>query len=188
VLALVERLNLSALQGRAADAVRTVQGTFPPHRGAPPAPRSRWRRRHPRGRISGLFGLFGAPISLLYRNWPTGIRVDETGISIGVLASPFMRAALIIEVNPLTFTASQIRPARYYSNFKYGHFSHLIHPQLSPAWGCADAPSRGAQCGPRSHPWRPGFCGRSGGGQIGRRAQGGERAPSQVPWGFRRPR
>jgi hypothetical protein len=30
VLALVERLNLSALQGRAADALRAVQGTFPP--------------------------------------------------------------------------------------------------------------------------------------------------------------
>ena len=30
VLALVERLNLNALQGRAADALRTVQGTFPP--------------------------------------------------------------------------------------------------------------------------------------------------------------
>ena len=30
VLALVERLNLSPLQGRAADALRTVQGTFPP--------------------------------------------------------------------------------------------------------------------------------------------------------------
>lgn len=30
VLALVERLNLSALQGRAADALRTVQYTFPP--------------------------------------------------------------------------------------------------------------------------------------------------------------
>jgi len=30
VLALVERLNLSPLQGRAADALRTIQGTFPP--------------------------------------------------------------------------------------------------------------------------------------------------------------
>ena len=30
VLALLERLNLSALQGRAADALRAVQGTFPP--------------------------------------------------------------------------------------------------------------------------------------------------------------
>jgi hypothetical protein len=30
VLALLERLNLGALQGRAADALRTVQGTFPP--------------------------------------------------------------------------------------------------------------------------------------------------------------
>jgi hypothetical protein len=150
-----------------------------------------------------LFGLFLVPISLLYRNWPTGIRVDESGISIGavgsvraalrrptvshqswglftcpwpavqgvrlvtdrdelrrmknspnyytftnrwggkagmthcnigVLASPFMRAALVIEVNPFTVTASQIRPARYYSNFKDGYFSHLIHPQLSPTW------------------------------------------------------
>ncbi len=150
-----------------------------------------------------LFGLFLVPISLLRRNWPTGIRVDESGISIGaigsaraasrkptvnhqswglftcpwpgvqgvrlvtdrdelqqmknspsyytltnrwggkagmthcntgVLASPFMRAALVIEVNPFAVTASQIRPARYYSNFKDGHFSHLIHPQLSPTW------------------------------------------------------
>lgn len=96
-----------------------------------------------------LFGLFLIPISLLGRNWPTGIRVDESGISIGaigsaqagmtycnigVLASPFMRAALVIEVNPSAVTAGEIRPARYYSDFKDGHFSHLIHPQLSPAW------------------------------------------------------
>jgi hypothetical protein len=57
-----------------------------------------------------------------------------THCNIGVLASPFMRAALVIEVNPFTVTASQIRPARYYSNFKDGHFSHRIHPQLSPTW------------------------------------------------------
>ncbi len=150
-----------------------------------------------------LFGLFLVPISLLNRNWPTGIRVDETGISIGaigsaqavsrrptvnhqswglftcpwsgvqgvrlvtdraelrqmksspsyytltnrwggkagmthcnigVLASPFMRAVLVIEVNPLTVTASQIRSARLYSNFKDGQFSHLVRPQLSPTW------------------------------------------------------
>jgi hypothetical protein len=150
-----------------------------------------------------LFGLFLVPISLLNRNWPTGIRVDESGISIGaigsaqavtrrptvnhqswglytcpwsgvqgvrlvtdraelrqmknapsyyaltnrwggkagrtrcnigVLASPFMHAALVIDVDPFTVTASQIRPARYYSNFKDGSFSHVIHPQLSPTW------------------------------------------------------
>ncbi len=150
-----------------------------------------------------LFGLFLVPISLLYRNWPTGIRIDESGISIGavrsaqagsrrptvnhqswglytcpwpavqgvrivtdpddlrrlktspsyytltnrwggkagmthcntgVLTSPFMRAALVIEVNPFAVTASQIRPARFYSNFKDGSFSHLIHPQPSPTW------------------------------------------------------
>jgi hypothetical protein len=140
---------------------------------------------------------------LLYRNWPTGIRIDESGIAIGavssaeaasrkptvshqswgqyacpwpgvldvrvvtdrdelrqikaepryftltnrwssklgvercnigVLISPFMRAALVIEVNPFKVTASEIRPARYFSNFKDGRFSYLIRPQLSPTW------------------------------------------------------
>jgi hypothetical protein len=140
---------------------------------------------------------------LLYRNWPTGVLIDESGISIGavgrpqaaarrptvnhqsrglytcawpgvlgarivtdrtelrqvrnlpqyhtltnrwstkrgmrhcnigVLASPFMRAALIIEVNPSAVTASAIRPARFYSNYKDGQFSHLVQPRLSPTW------------------------------------------------------
>jgi hypothetical protein len=140
---------------------------------------------------------------LLYRNWPTGVLVDESGISIGavrsaraavrrptvnhqswglctcpwpavlgvrivtdrselrqmrnlpqyhtltnrwstkrgmrhcnigVLASPFMRAALIIEVNPSAVTASEIRPARFYTNYKDGQFSHLVQPRPSPAW------------------------------------------------------
>jgi hypothetical protein len=140
---------------------------------------------------------------LLYRNWPTGVLVDESGISIGavrsaraarrrptvnhqswglytcpwsavlgvrivtdrdelrqmrnlsqyytltnrwsnkrgmrrcnigVLASPFMRAALVIEVNPFAVTAGETRSARFYTNFKDGHFSHLVQPQLSPTW------------------------------------------------------
>jgi hypothetical protein len=155
------------------------------------------------GPVGAFFALMLISVGLLYRNWPTGVLIDESGISIGavrsaraatrrptvnhqswglytcpwsgvqgvrlvtdraelrqmknspsyytltnrwggktgmthcnigVLASPFMRAALVIEVNPLTVTASQIRPARYYSNFKDGYFSHLIHPQLSPTW------------------------------------------------------
>jgi hypothetical protein len=150
-----------------------------------------------------LFVLTLISAGLLYRNWPTGVRVDETGISIGavgtpraarrkptvshqsrglftcpwpaaqsarvvtdrdelrqlktspryytltnrwgnkagadrcntgVLTSPFMRAALVIEVNPFEVTATEIKPARYYSNFKDGRFSHLIRPQLSPTW------------------------------------------------------
>jgi hypothetical protein len=52
----------------------------------------------------------------------------------GVLMSPFMRAALVVEVDLSGVTASQIKPARYYSNFKDGHFSHRIRPQLSPTW------------------------------------------------------
>ena len=150
-----------------------------------------------------LFVLVLIGTDLLSRNWPTGIRVDASGISIGavgparaasrrptvnhqawglftcpwpavqgvrivtdraelrqlktspqyytltnrwgnkarttrcnagVLTSPFMRAALVIEVNPFAVSATQIRPSRYYSNFKDGRFSHLIHPQPSPTW------------------------------------------------------
>ena len=140
---------------------------------------------------------------VLYRNWPTSIRIDESGIAIGdvrsaraagreptvnhqswglyacpwpavldvrivtsqdelrrmkdspqyytltnrwsnkkgmrrcnigVLTSPFMRAALVIEVNPFKVSASEARPARFFTNFKDGHFSHLVHPQPSPTW------------------------------------------------------
>ena len=45
-----------------------------------------------------------------------------------------MRAALVIEVNPFAVMASEIRPARFYTNFKDGDFSHLVQPQLSPTW------------------------------------------------------
>jgi hypothetical protein len=53
---------------------------------------------------------------------------------VGVLASPFMRAALVLDVDPFSVTATPIRPARYYSNFKNGRFSRLIQPELSPTW------------------------------------------------------
>jgi hypothetical protein len=43
-------------------------------------------------------------------------------------------AALVIDVDSLAATSPEIRPARYYSNFKNGRFSRLIHPQLSPTW------------------------------------------------------
>jgi hypothetical protein len=54
--------------------------------------------------------------------------------NIGVLASPFMRAALVIDVDLLAVAAPQIRPARYYSNFKSGYFSRLIQPRPSTIW------------------------------------------------------
>jgi hypothetical protein len=140
-------------------------------------------------------------ISLLYRNWPTGIRIDESAISIGairsaratrrtptvnhqgwglftcpwpavegvrvvtnraelgqmkkspryytltnrwagksaishcntgVLAAPFMRAALVIHVDPRAVTATQIRPARFFNNSR--GYSRLVRPELSPTW------------------------------------------------------
>lgn len=153
--------------------------------------------------MGALFVFVLISVGLLYRNWPTGIQVDEASISIGavrsaraarrkptvnhqswglytcpwpavvgvrivtdraelqlmmnmpqyhtltnrwsnkrgmrrcnigVLAPPFMRAALVIEVNPSAVTASATRPARFYTNYKDGQFSHLVHPQLSPTW------------------------------------------------------
>ncbi len=141
--------------------------------------------------------------SLLYRNWPTGIRFDRSAISIGaigsaraahrtptvnhqswvpftcpwpavagvrvvtgrtelrrmkntpryrtltnrwgrkrgmdhcnlgVLASPFMRAALVIDIDPLAVTVPRVRPARFYTNFTDGQYSHLVRPRLSPTW------------------------------------------------------
>lgn len=53
---------------------------------------------------------------------------------IGVLSSPFMRAALVIDVDMAAVTGPRIRPARYYNNFKNGYFSRLVQPQLSPTW------------------------------------------------------
>jgi hypothetical protein len=142
-------------------------------------------------------------ISLLYRNWPTGIRIDPTAITIGavgsaratrraptvnhqawglftcpwsavedahvvtdptairhlkkssryytltnrwgttrtmthcnigVLTSPFMRAALILNLDPTAVTATPVRPARFYTNFKDGRLSRLVPPEMSPTW------------------------------------------------------
>ena len=72
--------------------------------------------------------------------------------NIGVLASPFMRAALIIEVNPSAVTASEIRPARFYTNYKDGQLSHLVQPQLSPTWVVATRHPEGAQGSPPASP------------------------------------
>jgi hypothetical protein len=153
--------------------------------------------------MGAVFAFLLASVDLLYRNWPTGIRLDETGITIGavrsarasrrrptvnhqawgrytcpwpavlearvvtdreelrrmkdlpqyytltnrwtnkagmrhcnigVLSSPFMRAALVIEVNPVKVTVSESRPARFYTNFKDGQFSHLVRPQPGLTW------------------------------------------------------
>jgi hypothetical protein len=153
--------------------------------------------------MAGLLVPAMAWITLMYRNWPTGIRLDASAINIGatssaraasqtptanhqsrglftcpwpavksvrivtdraelrqiknspryytftnrwdgkagmshcnigVLASPFMRAALVIDVDPAAVTAPRVRPARYYNNFKNGYFSRLVEPRFSPVW------------------------------------------------------
>jgi hypothetical protein len=54
--------------------------------------------------------------------------------NIGVLISPFMRAALVIDVHPAEVIVARIRPARLYTNGHDGHFSYLVEPRLSPTW------------------------------------------------------
>jgi hypothetical protein len=175
---------------------------------------------------------------LLYRNWPTGIRLDEAGISIGaissdqaarrtptvnhqsrglftcpwpavqgirvvtgraelrqmknspryytftnrwggkrgmnhcnigVLASPFMHAALIIELDLTAVTAPEIRPARYYNNFTNGYFSRLAQPRLSPVWV---VPTRHPEALRRAF---DGVSGRGTGQETGSRPRSGRR-------------
>ena len=73
--------------------------------------------------------------------------------NIGVLTSPFMRAALVIEVDPSAATASEIRPARFYTNYKDGQFSHLVRAPAKPDLGCADPSSRGTERSTPDRPW-----------------------------------
>jgi hypothetical protein len=150
-----------------------------------------------------LFAPVMIAISFLYRNWPTGIRIDETGITvgairsrraasrqptvyhqswgryhcpwssvndarlvtdpvrirllakapdhytlnnswagrrglrqcdIGVLTSPFMRAALVVDLYPSGVTGTVVRPGRVYTNFSDGHFSHRVAPRIWDTW------------------------------------------------------
>jgi hypothetical protein len=80
-----------------------------------------------------LRGLKTSPRTYTLTNrW--GNKAGRSRCHIGVLASPFMRAALVVEVDPFRVTVTETRPARYFSNFKDGRFSHLIQPELSPTW------------------------------------------------------
>lgn len=63
-----------------------------------------------------------------------GSKFDMTHCNIGALTSRFMRAALVVEILPSRVTATQIRPARFYANFKRGYFSRLAGPEMSWTW------------------------------------------------------
>jgi hypothetical protein len=65
-------------------------------------------------------------------SWGGRRGIDRCGI--GVLISPFMRAALLAEIYPSEADGTSVRPARVYTNFKDGHFSHLIQPRMSDTW------------------------------------------------------
>jgi hypothetical protein len=111
---------------------------------------------------------------------------------IGVLASPFMRAALVIDVDTLAVTAPQIRPARYYNNFKNGYFSRLVQPELSPTWV---VPTRNPQAlseALKAIPGKPGNCAATVDAchrERGRTGQchGGATTSSARKWPLRRP-
>lgn len=57
-----------------------------------------------------------------------------TRCQLGVLTSPFMRAALVIDVDIAVVAAPRARPARLYSNGMNGRFSRRVEPELSPTW------------------------------------------------------
>jgi hypothetical protein len=142
-----------------------------------------------------------AALGFAYRNWPTGISIDDTGITIGdirssralsrrptvyhqswgvytcpwqwinqarvvtnrkelrhlmhgyhtlnnqwggtlatshcdigVMPAPFTRAALVIDLWPGKVTGTSVRPSRAFTNFKDGHLSRTIPPQMSDLW------------------------------------------------------
>jgi hypothetical protein len=151
------------------------------------------------GGVGALLAAGLMTTGLLYRNWPTGIRVDESGISagpvrpaaaptvnhqawgrftcpwpaaldvrvvtdpaqvrelrkarqydtmtnrwaapmamrhcnVGVLSSPLMSAALVIDIRPGAVTTPRVRPARFYGNFMGGSLSRVLQPVPSPTW------------------------------------------------------
>jgi hypothetical protein len=63
-----------------------------------------------------------------------GARTDMRYCNVGVLTPPWMRAALVIDVDVDAVTASKVRPARFYSNYQAGYFSRVLPPALSPTW------------------------------------------------------
>lgn len=50
---------------------------------------------------------------------------------VGVLCAPFMRAALVIELDPGAVTGTPIRPARFYSNRRS---SRILAPGVGDTW------------------------------------------------------
>lgn len=63
-----------------------------------------------------------------------GGKKDIAHCNIGVLTAPFMRAALVAEIEPSAVTGTQVRPARYFSNWTSGYFSRRVPPRMSSTW------------------------------------------------------
>lgn len=63
-----------------------------------------------------------------------GGKLDMQHCNVGVLSSPFMHAALVVDLYPGGVTGTAVRPGRMYTNFKDGRFSRLVPPQVSATW------------------------------------------------------
>ena len=68
----------------------------------------------------------------LTNRWGSSARM--TGCKLGVLPAPFMRAALVIDVDPTVATTPQCRPARFFGNGLSGRLSRVIQPDLGATW------------------------------------------------------
>lgn len=53
---------------------------------------------------------------------------------LGVLTPPFVRAALVVDVDPEGVETPRIRPSRYYSNGAGGRMSASVRPSSGATW------------------------------------------------------
>ena len=82
--------------------------------------------------------LKAAPLyATLTNRWGTrrpGSPGTMTGCKLGVLTAPFMRAALVVDLDLGMAETSQIRPARYFGNGIGGSLSRLVRPEAGTTW------------------------------------------------------
>ena len=70
----------------------------------------------------------------LNNHWAPPKGTSGAKFMVGVLTPPFMRAALVVDLDPTAVEAPPVRPSRYYSNGAKGRLSTLRHPEPSATW------------------------------------------------------
>jgi hypothetical protein len=63
-----------------------------------------------------------------------GGKSDMTYCNIGVLSAPFMRAALVAEIDPTHVTGTTVLPGIGYEGYKRGRSDRQVPPRMSAIW------------------------------------------------------